>query len=410
MAAFGIIELIALLLGLAGFGLQPNPKAPTPDQSLQYALADADVVAHFDAASVIPGNYKLLTQLPDQPQIKASAELSKLVRQAITEVEGGRGLAKGLTGIDFATDVSDATIFVQLVPNQQPSFVATVHGKLSTTIIDKIAKITHGQVTKVGAGSMVEATGDAPAVGITNDGVMIAGTPRLVRERLGDDWKTPPHGAGTSLGYAAEVLGGKPVFAVILTMSASARKEAIGSLGGQNFLTDVLERHKVASFAAFHDGVGWTWVDSTKAGLDSMAMISDGFIDLLRAAQIAPRGLAKIVLGGLESYRKTDKKIEDLLKHKADVLKIVDTFTGDGSFKVQTTKDLATLRLSVRATGKSLSEVLPLGFIGPGMIAGALLFRGEGAAPPPTLAEPPEKPRLSPRPVGPVPPQLPKKK
>jgi hypothetical protein len=32
--SFGIIEVITLLLGMAGFGLQANPKAPTADQAL----------------------------------------------------------------------------------------------------------------------------------------------------------------------------------------------------------------------------------------------------------------------------------------------------------------------------------------------------------------------------------------
>ena len=84
--SFGIIEVITLLLGLGGFGLQANPQPPTADQSLQYAISDADFAAHLDAASIVPGNYKLLAQLADQPQIRASSELQKLVRKAIGEV------------------------------------------------------------------------------------------------------------------------------------------------------------------------------------------------------------------------------------------------------------------------------------------------------------------------------------
>ena len=124
--SFGIIEVITLLLGLAGFGLQPNPKAPTADQALQYAVPDADFVAHLDAASLIPGNYKLLGQLADQPQIKASPDLQKMVRQAVNEIEGARGLAKTATGIDLTTDVYDATAFFQVVPHADPTFVVAV--------------------------------------------------------------------------------------------------------------------------------------------------------------------------------------------------------------------------------------------------------------------------------------------
>jgi len=82
--SFGIIEIISLLLGLSGFGLQANPKAPTADQALEYAIPDADVVSYVDAAGIIPGNYKVLTQLANQPQIKASPDLAKMVRKAMT--------------------------------------------------------------------------------------------------------------------------------------------------------------------------------------------------------------------------------------------------------------------------------------------------------------------------------------
>ncbi len=382
--SFGIVEVISLLLGLSGFGLQPNPKAPTADQSLQYAMPDADIVMHFDAASVVPGNYKVLTNLPDQPQIKSSPELTKIVRQAVGEIEGARGLAKTATGIDFTTDINDATVFLQIVPDHDPNFVAVVHGKFSTALIEKVAKMGKGQVAKVGSGMMLDMGPDDPAVGVTNDGVLIAGTSNLVRARLGDTWKSPAHGAGTNLGYAAETLNAKPVYALVMTMSAGARKHALSKLNGQNFVTDIIQRHKVASFSVFHDGIGWTWIDNTKAGLDSMAMMSEGAMDMLKAAQIAPRGFAKIMLGAIDSYKGVDKRVDDLIRRKSDVMKIVETYTGDGNFKVQIDKDAKTNRLNVRATGKSVSEVVPAGFVVPMAMLGMMIGTGRAAAPPPT--------------------------
>src|SRR4051794_39671602 len=112
----GIIEVVSLLLGLNGFGVQANPKAPNADQALEYAVPDADLVAHFDAVSVIPGNYKALTQLADQPSIKGSPELAKEVRDLVMQIEAPRGMVKGMTGIDLTTDIYDATAFVQIVP------------------------------------------------------------------------------------------------------------------------------------------------------------------------------------------------------------------------------------------------------------------------------------------------------
>ena len=111
----GFIEVILLLMGLSNFGLQPNPNPPTVDASLQYAMADADIVLHVDAVTFVPNNYKQLTQLASQPQIKASPELSKLVREVVADVEGARGMAKSMVGIDPATDVNSATVFVHSV-------------------------------------------------------------------------------------------------------------------------------------------------------------------------------------------------------------------------------------------------------------------------------------------------------
>jgi hypothetical protein len=378
---FGLVEVITLLLGLAGFGLQPNPKAPTAEQSLQYAMPDADIVVHFDAASVIPGNYKVLTQLADQPQIKASPELSKMVRQMVNEIEGARGIAKTATGIDLATDITDGTMFVQIVPGaREPAFVAVVRGKLSTAVVDKIAKMSGKQATKVGGGMIIEAGPDSPAIAVTKDGVMLAGTPKLVRDRLAETWKAPARAVGSNLAYAQDVINAKPVFAVVLTMSAAARKEVQTKLASKNFITDVVGRHKLFAFSVFHDGIGWTWIDSTKGGLDQMAMMSDGMVDMLRAFQIAPRGFAKIMLGAIDSYKGTDKRIDEIIRRKADILKIVDSYTGDGNFKVQVDKDPKTLRLNVRATGKTLSEVVPAGFVGPAMVLGALMFRGKSSS------------------------------
>ncbi|MEO8704605.1 MAG: hypothetical protein ABI867_31410 [Kofleriaceae bacterium] len=390
----GFVEVITLLLGLAGFGLQPNPRPATPDQALQYAIADADIVVHLDVASVVPGNFQALLALPNQPQIKASPELAKVVKQVLAEVEGARGMAKTSTGIDLATDITDATLFVQIVPGGgDPNAIASVRGKLPMSVIDKIGKMTKKQPSKVGGGMMLELGGKDPAIAITKDGVMLAGTPKLVRERLADGWKSPPRAANTALGYAQDMIGGKPVFGAVFTPSVNARKELLAKLGPKkNFLTDLAQRHKLFTISVFHDGIGWTWLDTTKAGLDQMALMSEGAIELLRASHIAPRGVAKIALGALESYKGTDKRIDEILKRKADLMKVVESYTGDGNFKAAVTKDVTKLRLDVRATGKTFSEVVPLGFVAPA--AGVLLLgRATVTPPPPPTAVTPAQPR-----------------
>ena len=400
--SFGIVEIVTLLMGLSGFSVGTNPKSPTADQALEYAVVDADVIAHFDAGAVVPNNYKVLTNLANQPQIKASPELAKMVRKAVAEIDGPRGLVKQTVGIDLTTDVSDATAFVKVVPKQDPNIVVAVHGKFSTATIDKIAKMTGKGSVKAGAGAWVD-TGDGNAVAVTKNGVLLAGTSSLVKDRMADTWKAPA--ISGNLGSVAEILGQKPVFAFVLTMSQAARTQALNEIQGQNFATDIIKRHKFAAFAVFKDGIGWTWIDSNKAGLDAMAQMSDGLVDILRAAQIAPRGFAKIIMGGLESYKGTNKQVDDLLRRKADVLKIVDSYTGDGKFQSSVNADARSLKLTVRLTGKSLSEVVPLGGMLP--LAGVFMVVGtrQSAAPmPPPVqmpaprgAQPPEKQSAPPK-------------
>jgi hypothetical protein len=384
----GIVEVVSLLLGLNGFGVQANPKAPTADQALEYAVPDADIVAHFDAASVIPGNYKALQALPDQPAIKSSPELQRDIRDLVTQVDAPRGLLRGMVGIDLTTDIADATAFVQIVPDHDPNAVVAVHGKFTTSTIDRIAKLTGTASVKAGAGAWAQLDGDN-VVALTKDGVLLVGSGSLVKARLDAGWKMPAHGAGTNLGYAADVINAKPVFAVVMTLSAAARKTVLEK-HGQNFGTDLVKRHKAASFAVYHDGIGWTWIDSTKSGYDSMLQISDGVVQVLRAAQIAPRGFANIVIGGLESYRGTDKRVDELLRHKNDLVQLSEQYIGDGNFKVAIDKDPKAMKLSVRLSDRSLAYVLPLGGMLPLGVAGALLMHSEAKpAEPARIAVPP---------------------
>ena len=339
------------------------------------------------------------------------------MRKAIGEIEGARGAAKMATGVDVTTDISDATAFVQLVPQSDPRFVIAVRGRFSPANLDKVAKMVNKSPAKQGGGQIVEIGASQPAIGLTRDGVILIGTPGLVRERLADGWKPPSHDAGTNLGYLAEAISARPVFAVVMTMSQTARAEALRQLAPRGFATDVVARHRAAAFSIFHDGVGWTWVDSTRAGTDAMELVSNGALDLLRAAQIAPRGIAKIAMGALDSYRGTDAKVDDLIKRKADILKIVEAYTGDGAFKA--TVDKKAMRLAVRATGKTVSEVLPFGLMLPAAVVGLLESQAREAAPPtpptPMMVEPappaPAKPPAGkPAPATPPAPRSPAKK
>jgi hypothetical protein len=391
----GIVEIITLLMGLAGFSVGTNPNAPTGDQALQYAMSDADIVVHFDAGSVIPNNYKVLKNLQNQPQIKASPELAKAVRKMVAEVDGPRGLAQQMVGVDLTTDVSDATAFIKINKGSDPNVLVSVHGKFKIDTVDKIGKMSGGSAAvKVAGGAWVDA-GDGMAVAVTKNGMLLAGTTSLIKDRMVDNYKATAF-SNPGMANVKELLDQKPVFAVALAMSQPARSEALAKHGGdQNFLTDIIKRHKFAAFAVFKDGAGWWWVDSSKAGLDSMQQVSDGVIDVLRAAQVAPRGFAKIAIGALDSYRGKSKQIDDLIRHKKDIWKIVDTYSGDGQFKAASSADPKSLKLSVRLTGRSLSEVLPVGVFVPAVAFTLLEKSGSPSMqqmPSPTPLPPPPPP------------------
>lgn len=395
--SLGIVELVTLLMGVSGFSVGTNSAAPTPQAALEYAMPDADLVAYADVGALVHGNYKVLTALPNQPQIKASPELAKAVKQMVAEIEGPRGLVKGMTGLDLATDVSDLTASFKFVPQKEdPEFVVAVHGKFTAATIEKVAKLANKQTVKIGGATMFDA-GDGIAVGITKNNTIVAGSASLVKDRMADAWKAPALTAGTNLGNTSDVLAGKPVLALVIGLSPAARKFALDKNKGKNFVTDAIRRHKLWSFSVHRDGLAWTWIDSSKAGMDSMGQMSEGMVELMRAAQVAPRGFAKIVLGAIDSYKGTNKQVDAVIRRKGDIMKIVEAHTGDGQFKAQIDKDPRTLKLSVRLTGKTLSEVVPLGGLLP--LAGMWLVVGkEASAPAPTssIAAPPATPAPAP--------------
>lgn len=390
MFAFG--ELIALLLSLGGFGLTPNPTPPTPEQSLTYAMPEAELIVHLDLATVVPGNYKALTKLGEDPMIKSVPELRDLVRQLVGQADAGRGMVQGMLGLDLVHDVTSATAFLQFVPQKDPNYVLTVRGKFPADLVTKAAGLAGGAASKVGGGSLAELDTNS-ALGLTRDGVLLLGTPALVRARLGDTWKAPARSAGGTLARMSEVLAAQPFFAVGGALSPSTRKLALAETKSPNFLADVVQRHKFFSLMLYTNGVGWRWDDSSAAGLANMKLFSEGALEVMRAAQIAPRGLARMAASALDSYRGHDKRLDEVIRRKDDLLKLVDSSTGDGKFAATVNADAKALRLDVRASAGRLSEVLPTGMLVPAMVGAYFTFGAvSNAAPPshgPMMPEPP---------------------
>lgn len=395
----GIAELITLLLSLGGFGVTPDPKPPTADSALTYAVPDADLVMQFDAVTVVPGNYKVLQNLPDQPAVKASPELAKMTRQMLNEIEGPRNLAKAMVGIDPVTDITDLTGFVQVTPQGDPNILLAVHGKWPAGLLDKVGK----QLGKPVTNGILDVGGNKAVAIVAKDNTLLFGTTSFVQARTAATWKAPSHAAGTGLAGAADMISGKPVWGFALNVSPDHRAMVLKEHPEQNLFTDLVKRGKGSWFAVYADGIGWTYTDSTAAGMEQVAQMSEGFVDVLRAAQIAPRGFAKIVIASLDSY-KGNPKVDALVAHKTDLQKLATQFTGDGQFKSKVDRDTKASKVSVRLTGKTLSEVVPVGALVPFMAYG--MFAARQVTPPPA----PVQQIQAPAPTKPVAPAKPAKK
>ena len=372
---YATIEVIALLLGMTGFGIHQDPRPPTPDQVLEYGIADADVAAYIDAASLVPDNYEVLAHLADQPEVRRSPELEQAAKQMVSQIEAPRTMMKAMTGIDPVHDIYDAAMFVHAVPHRSADVIVAVRGRFTPQLLDKVAALRGGSPIQAGNASYVRLDDDH-ALAITHDGVLLAGATALVTARLAPDWHPPVHHVDTTLGYLGEEIAQHAVFAVVITPGKDARRDVLAALPPQGLAHDLAARARMARFAVFQDGIGWSWLDRDRRGLQDMTEMSEGMVDLLHAAQVAPGGFIKIALGALDSYR-DDKELAPLLRLKPQLERLLAELASDGPFKAQVTPNPGTLRLDVRLTGKHVGFMLPALILAPA--AGAVFVLREEA-------------------------------
>jgi hypothetical protein len=398
---FGFTEAISLLFALGGVGVDANPKAPTADAVLEHQVEDADIVVHFDAAAVIPRNYKVLTGLSTDASVQASPELRDMVRKLTGEIEGARGMAKGMLGVDPTTDISSLTVFLKLKPAGEPDGVVVVRGKFPPDLVKKVAGMTGGKVESIDGRDAVAIDGET-LLGTTKSGALLLGSVALARPRLASAWKAPARSRTAPVARLAQVLDTRPFLATYVRPSAEMLKEV--STTDKNLVTDLVRGLEVATFALHHDGMSWTWSDKTDAGARRAKLSSEGLVELIRAMHIAPRGLAKIAAASIDSYAGQSKEIDLLIKRKDDLLALVGDFTGDGKFRAAVTQ--TGKLVSVRLSGKKVSDVVPLAFVAPAIAAGAYFqAKDESTAPvvkplPPASTKPATKP--APRPATPA--------
>lgn len=391
----GFLELITLMLALSGFGVDSNSKAPSADTVLAYTVDDADVVAYLDVVAVGPRNHKVLVGLVDDPMVKASPDLHALAKKLKTNVEGVRGMAKAVAGLDPVNDITSVTIFLDLAPGAEPQQMAVARGTFPAKFLEKVAAVAGGTTGAIDGRTTLELD-PSRFLGTSKDGALIVGPRAWVEPRVDDDWKAPRRKKGSPWAAIAKRLDAKPFLLLAVKLDETSAT-ALAKEVGEPFVSDLVTGSELAILAAHTDGIAFHWKDRTKEGLDRVALAAEGLIELTRAAHVAPRGMAKLIIAALGSYQGQSKELDAVIDRKDDLLKIVEEYTGDGKFKVEVDKDSKARSLTVRATGKSLSDVVPAAVLVP---VGALVFQMAGAADasPPAQAKPVTKPVAKPKP------------
>jgi hypothetical protein len=371
----GLLQVIGLMLALGGFGVDENKKALDADDVLEYAVPDADVVIHADVAAVAPRNYDALIALRDDAAVKSSPDALALVKKLRTNLEGVRGMAKSVTGVDLVDDVRAVTVFLDLVPGALPTRMAVARGTFPSDVVVKLAKIAGGTTGTIDGRTTLE-MGEM-FIGTTEDGALIAGPKDWVEPRIDDDWKPAKRAKGGNAAMIAKLVDEKP-FLLVASQIDEADTEGLAKDLGPGFLADLATSHELAVLALHHDGVVFQWKDRTKEHLERVELAAEGVIELMRAGHMAPRGVVKLLVAALDSYAGMTSELDELIAHKDELTALVDAFSGSGEFKAKTKRDAKKRTFTVRATGEKLSDVVPFAAIVP-LVVIWLVSDGAGA-------------------------------
>jgi hypothetical protein len=385
--------IIAAVLALTSFSVKHNPKAPGSNEVLELAVEDADFVVHLDVAATVGANYGVLAKLPEDPLISKVPELRDNISQAVMQIEAGRSMAKGMIGFDPVTDVSSVTAFVKMkIGAPQPDILVVVRGTLPKDLPGKLAGSMGGKAGTID-GRATATMPDGTMMATAKSGALLVGKPDWVTARAADAWKAPARAKGSAWARIATALDAKPFFMVASKPSAELVAQLTKDLG-DNFGRDLIANHTVGVLAASATGVAWMYEAKDAAFAKRMETASKGLIDLMRAAHLAPRGVAQLAVAALPSYAKVSKELDAVIASKDKLMEAVWDLTGDGKFaaKVKLDGNL----VSVTASGKKFSDVVPSSFVVGLAAIGFLVERAEAKSdmqPMPARPATPVKPR-----------------
>lgn len=371
--------IIAAIVAVTSFSIKSNPKAPSAEVVLEQAVDEADFVVHVDLQATVGANFATLSKLPEEPLVKQVPELREHVSQVLMQIEQGRNMAKGMVGFDPVTDLHSVTAFLRVKnPGSPPEFLVVARGTFPADLPATIAKSV-GAKTATVDGRTTATMPDGTVIGMTKGGALVAGSGVWVNARVANAWKAPARPRGSAYDRIATALNGKPFFLVASKPSADLIAIMTKDVG-DNFGRDLLVNHKVGVLALSANGVTWMYEAKDAAFARRMETASKGLIDLMRAAHLAPRGIAQVAVAALPSYAGKSKEIDAMIGAKDQLMSAVWDLTGDGKFaaKVKLDGNLVT----ASATGKKFSDVVPASFV-VGLAAIGFLSAGRSEDAPP---------------------------
>ncbi len=379
----GFVELLALLMTLAGFGVDENTNAPSANEVLSHAPHRADYMVHVDLVGIVPNNYKILTELPNHSSLKNERAARAAVKELVAQAEMVRGMVQGAVGLDPVTDITSVTIWLNVPDAGDPNMLMVVRGNIPNDLIEKIGNASGMPVKKVHKRPTMSPDPKV-LIGVGPGGELLVGSPSWVKPRLKKGWKRK--GTSALVKGAAPLLDNKP--AVLLASAPTKRwirraKRELANEPEAALALDLAIGHKFLGISFKHDGLEWTAVSRTKSGHARAVRASEGALDMMRAFHHGTRGMARLLLAGVPSYAGLDEAAKAIADNADQLIDLVVATTGDGNFKVNFKNDAKKRTVHVSASGKELSDVLPaagmLPFLG---AAGAFLVLGGADAGP----------------------------
>jgi len=395
------VQLLSVLFSLSDFGVAQSAKAPPAAEVSKYGVGDADVFLFVDLEPVVAKNYRAFVALRDKKEVQAVPELQGAVGRAVSELEAGREHVRKMFQVDPVTDISSIAMWVKLGTGE-PTGVMTVRGKFPAAWVDGLAPLAREHFEVEGQKAAV--IGEA-AVARTRDGQVLVGTRALVEERLKKSWKPAASKAGTLAAESRTALAERPLFSVIFAPGAQARQLMIARTADDPVHADLVAGMAQVRFSILRNGVSWRFVATDKNAYAAAVLSSEGLLELMRASHLFARGIARLALAAVRTHARSQPKLAPIVAREKELLRLVDQLTGNGKFAATVSRGAAKNTVTVKATGRSLSDVVPVAGVFPLAAAGAWFALGtrKEASPPmessAAAAAPPPAPIPSGRPL-----------